>query len=76
MDIFNGKNFQLVLDEYEAASQSDAVLLLTDWQQFKQIDYLKIHGLMKRPIFIDAKNLLDPDSMRKMGFNYLSVGRK
>lgn len=76
LDIFSGKNFQLVSNEYEAASQSDAVLLLTEWPQFKQTDYTKIRNLMKRPIFIDAKNLLDPDSMRNIGFNYLSVGRK
>lgn len=76
LDLFNGKKFKLVFDEYEIASGSDAVMLLTEWPQFKQIDYAKIHSLMKRPVFIDAKNLLDSDSMRKIGFNYLSVGRK
>ena len=76
LDIFSGKKFRLVSDEYEAASQSDAVLLLTEWPQFKQADFTKICRLMKRPVFIDAKNMLDSDSMRKIGFNYLGVGRK
>ena len=76
LDVFNGKKFTLVSSEYETASGSDAILLLTEWPQFKQTDYAKIHSLMKRPVFVDAKNLLDPDSMRKIGFNYLSVGRK
>jgi len=74
--MFEGKKFMLVSNEYETASGSDAILLLTEWPQFKQTDYAKIHSLMKRPVFVDAKNLLDPDSMREIGFNYLSVGRK
>ncbi|MGI0059940.1 MAG: UDP binding domain-containing protein, partial [Nitrosotalea sp.] len=76
IDIFNGKKFGLVSDEYETARESDAILLLTEWPQFKQADYAKIHSLMKKPIFIDAKNFLDPSFMRKIGFNYLSVGHK
>ena len=74
--MFEGKKFMLVSNEYETASGSDAILLLTEWPQFKKTDYVKIHSLMKKPVFVDAKNLLDPDSMRKIGFNYLSVGRK
>ena len=76
LDVFDGKKFKLVSNEYDAADQSDVLLLLTEWPQFKETNYEKICSLMKKPVFIDAKNFLDPDSMRKIGFDYHGIGRK
>jgi UDPglucose 6-dehydrogenase len=59
----------------EAASDADALLILTDWQEFAQIDLLQLHSVMRYPIIIDGRNLYDPQHMMDNGFTYLSIGR-
>ena len=51
------------------------LVLLTEWEDFRQFDWSSIVGEMKRPIFFDAKNCLDEDRMKKMGFRHISLGR-
>ncbi|MFH1824981.1 MAG: UDP-glucose/GDP-mannose dehydrogenase family protein [Candidatus Firestonebacteria bacterium] len=60
---------------YEVADKSDALVILTDWEEFKKLDLLKIKKLLKTLIFIDARNLYDPVKMKKLGFIYKGVGR-
>jgi UDPglucose 6-dehydrogenase len=60
---------------HEAAKDADALLILTDWKEFAQIDLARLHGLMRYPIVIDGRNLYDPDHMMDQGFTYLSIGR-
>jgi len=59
----------------EAAADADALLILTDWQEFAQLDLVRLHSLMRYPIIVDGRNLYDPQRMIDSGFTYLSVGR-
>jgi len=60
---------------YEAAKEADAVLILTDWKQFAQLDLVKLNQVVKFPIVIDGRNLYKPERMQEHGFTYVSVGR-
>ena len=60
---------------YEAANGADAVLLLTEWNEFKQLDMARVRGSLRRPLLIDGRNLFVPAEMRGQGFEYVSVGR-
>ncbi|HVN10084.1 MAG TPA: UDP-glucose/GDP-mannose dehydrogenase family protein [Patescibacteria group bacterium] len=62
-------------DPYEVASGADAVLVLTEWPEFRELDWQRVHGMMVRPLVLDGRNLLDPGRMRQLGFEYHSVGR-
>ena len=57
------------------AKQSDALVLVTEWPEFKDLDYKKIASLMKKPLLIDTKNFLDPEILVKAGFDYVGYGR-
>ncbi len=60
---------------YEAAKGAHAVLVLTEWKDFKHLDLLKIKSSLKKPIIADGRNLYDPGKMKRMGFQYIAVGR-
>jgi len=62
-------------DAYEAASEADALLILTDWQEFVDLDLDRLHYTLRYPIVIDGRNLFDAAAMAQRGFNYLSIGR-
>ena len=62
-------------DPYDAANLADAVLVLTDWQDFAQLDLKRLHAVMKYPLLLDGRNLFPPEKMRAEGFTYFSVGR-
>jgi UDPglucose 6-dehydrogenase len=62
-------------DPYSAVNEADAVLLLTEWNEFKQVDFEKVKGLMRQHYFFDGRNLYDPSEMQRQGFIYRSVGR-
>lgn len=62
-------------DAYEAVTGAGVLLLLTEWDEFKWLDYDRILGLMKTPSIIDTRNCLDPAVLRKLGFTYEGVGR-
>ena len=59
----------------EAAADADALLILTDWQEFARLDLVQLHSLMRYPIIVDGRNLYDPQHMIENGFTYLSIGR-
>ncbi len=63
-------------DPYEVCKGSDCLVVLTEWDEFKGLDFLKIKKLLKRPLVIDGRNIYDPGVMKKLGFNYISIGRK
>lgn len=63
-------------DPYEAAGGTDAVILATEWDEFKKIDLQKVKQLMRRPVFIDGRNIFDPGKMVELGFEYYCIGRK
>jgi UDPglucose 6-dehydrogenase len=64
-----------VASEYEAAEGADALLVLTEWDEFRHLDFARIRKLLKYPIVVDGRNLLDPRQMQELGFTYLSIGR-
>jgi UDPglucose 6-dehydrogenase len=59
----------------DATRDADALLLLTDWAEFANLDLKKLHASLRYPIVIDGRNLYDPDVMTAYGFTYLSIGR-
>ncbi len=65
----------LCKDVYEAVRDADAVVIATDWPQFKKMDLRRVKALVKRPIIIDGRNMFDTARMKKMGFDYISIGR-
>jgi len=62
-------------DPYDVAKGSDALVLVTEWNQFRRLDLQRIKTLLKTPVFIDLRNVYDPDQMKRLGFNYCGVGR-
>ena len=68
-------DLQLCQSPYEAADGSEALLVLTPWNEFKQLDMRRVHASMQRPILIDGRNMYSPDELRKIGFEYRGVGR-
>ena len=60
---------------YEAAENVDCLVILTDWEEFKNLDLDKIKNSMKRPLIYDFRNIFDPDMMTELGFEYFSIGR-
>ena len=69
-------NLTYCQDEYETAHGSDALLIATEWNQFRNLDLVKIKKLLKTPIFIDLRNLYEPSQLKDLGFIYEGVGRK
>jgi UDPglucose 6-dehydrogenase len=62
-------------DEYAAVSGADALVLVTEWNQFRALDMVRIRDLMKSPKVADLRNIYEPEDMREMGFEYVGVGR-
>jgi UDPglucose 6-dehydrogenase len=62
-------------DPYEAAHNADALLILTEWDEFRQLDWDRIRELMARNLIVDGRNLLDPATMMEKGFEYHAFGR-
>ncbi|MCA9885197.1 MAG: UDP-glucose/GDP-mannose dehydrogenase family protein [Anaerolineaceae bacterium] len=60
---------------YDVAEDADVLVLLTDWNEFKQLDMARIKGMMREPLLVDGRNIYDPDAMRELGFVYRGVGR-
>ncbi|MEO0093625.1 MAG: UDP-glucose/GDP-mannose dehydrogenase family protein [candidate division WOR-3 bacterium] len=60
---------------YEVAENSECLLILTEWDEFLNLDWVKIKSLLKLPIVVDGRNILDPKTMNEMGFIYRGVGR-
>jgi UDPglucose 6-dehydrogenase len=62
-------------DAYEVARGADALLVLTEWEQFRRLDWKRVRGEMARPLVVDGRNMLRPDEMKALGFEYMSFGR-
>jgi UDPglucose 6-dehydrogenase len=61
---------------YDAATGADAVALLTEWNEFKFLNLERLYSVMRRPLVFDGRNLWEPERMRRLGFEYHSIGRK
>ncbi len=62
-------------DPYEAARGSDALVLLTEWNQFRNLEFDRLKTLLRQPVLIDLRNVYEPERVAGMGFRYVSVGR-
>jgi UDPglucose 6-dehydrogenase len=63
-------------DAYGAAQGADVVLLATEWDEFRWIDFERVASVMRRPAIVDSRNMLDPAALRRRGFTYDAVGRR
>ena len=70
-----GPNLTYADDSYAAARDADALIVLTDWQEFAALDLRRLYKALRYPIVIDGRNLFDPQLMADNGFTYLSIGR-
>jgi len=66
---------EMFADPYEMSDGCDALMVVTEWNEFKQLDLEKIKELLKSPIIYDARNIYDPALMKNLGFTYRGVGR-
>jgi UDPglucose 6-dehydrogenase len=69
------KQIELCDDAYSAARGADAVVLVTPWNEFKQLDLARVGAAMKHKILIDGRNIYDSERMAQLGFKYRGVGR-
>ncbi len=62
-------------DAYEAAADCDALVIMTEWNQFRKLDLQRLKEILKSPLIVDMRNIYDPEGMKAQGFRYISVGR-
>jgi UDPglucose 6-dehydrogenase len=60
---------------YDALSGADALAVVTEWNEFREPDFVKMRSLMKAPVVFDGRNIYSPEQMRALGFTYFSIGR-
>jgi UDPglucose 6-dehydrogenase len=65
----------VVDDPYVAAKDADALVILTEWPEFRGLDWPQLAGVVRRPLLVDTRNLVDPDVLRRAGFSWVAVGR-
>ncbi|HVH62545.1 MAG TPA: nucleotide sugar dehydrogenase [Candidatus Dormibacteraeota bacterium] len=63
-------------DAYEVAAGADAVVIVTEWNEFRHLDLARLKDSMSKPILIDGRNIYDPEVMRELGFTYRGIGRE
>ena len=66
---------EYVPDTYAAAEGADALVIVTEWNEFRQLDFDRLKKLMRSAVIIDCRNVYDPEDVRKQGFKYFGVGR-
>jgi UDPglucose 6-dehydrogenase len=73
--VYLPKEVEYCTDSYEAAVDADALIIVTEWNQFRSLHMERIRSTLKHPTVIDLRNIYDPQRMKDQGFNYYSVGR-
>jgi UDPglucose 6-dehydrogenase len=68
-------NITFCNDAYDACNGADAVVIVTEWNQFRNLEIERVKQLLKQPYFFDLRNIYDPQKMQALGFRYYSVGR-
>ena len=66
---------EYVSDPYEVCEKSDLVVVLTEWDEIRWLEWRRVKEVMKRPVVYDTRNCLDPQNLRRLGFTYQGVGR-
>jgi len=70
-----GSRIEYMQDNYEVLKGADALVVITEWNEFRRPNFEKMRKLMKTPVIFDGRNIYDPDEMRGMGFTYYGIGR-
>ena len=60
---------------YEAIEEADALVIITEWNEFRQLDFKRVINLMRNPILVDLRNIYNPSDMEKAGMKYICLGR-
>jgi UDPglucose 6-dehydrogenase len=60
---------------YEACEGADGLVLVTEWNEFRNPDYQRIRSLLRRPVVFDGRNIFNPALLRELGFDYFGIGR-
>jgi UDPglucose 6-dehydrogenase len=71
----NGLEVEFFSDPYALAEGAEALLLVTDWPEYRRLDLTRLAKLMRTPVLLDGRNVFDPNEARKAGFLYLGIGR-
>ena len=71
----HGKSFELCSQAFETLAGADALLLVTEWNEFRHADLERVRGILKNPVIFDGRNLFDPTRVSKLGFKYFAIGR-
>jgi UDPglucose 6-dehydrogenase len=71
--LLKGVNF--CEDEYEAARDADALIVVTEWNQFRSLDLNRLKSVMKNLNIVDLRNIYEPETVRAAGFKHVSIGR-
>ena len=74
-DVWNTGDMAIADDMYEAARDADALVICTEWSEFRTPDFHRLHGIMRKPTIFDGRNLWEPHDMASRGFTYHCVGR-
>ena len=70
------QSVEMTENDYQAIDDADALVIFTDWQQFRTPDFDLIKDKLKKPVIFDGRNLYEPAYMKKLGFEYYCIGRK
>jgi UDPglucose 6-dehydrogenase len=70
------RRVEIVESQYEALNNAQALAVVTDWNQFRNPDFVRIKKMLKSPVIFDGRNLYSPMLMREMGITYISIGRQ
>lgn len=71
-----GAGVKFCKDPYEAAKGSDCLFIATEWNEFKELDLVKLKKIMRQPVIVDGRNIYDPAAVKKLGFAYAGIGRR
>lgn len=71
-----GDKVNYALSEYDALKGADALLIFTEWNEFRNPDFAQLKSLLKEPVIFDGRNIFSLDKMEELGFVYYSIGRK
>jgi UDPglucose 6-dehydrogenase len=71
-----GDKIEYCRDAYEVAEGADCIVLMTEWNEFKEIDLKRVKDIMNQPTILDGRNIYDPQRVKGMGFKYAGIGRR
>ncbi len=71
-----GDDVEYATTAYDACRDADALILLTEWLQYRRPEWSVVRGLLKEPVVFDGRNQFEPARMREIGFRYYPIGRE